>query len=259
MTDAARRLAGEHGRPVRVVLTREDAVRLGPKRPPVAGGLRPDGTGVLRVALPPGSPEATRYGAAVRTVLPGLEVDPMAVPGPPTSPDLRAAGWAEAVALAAAGGVLAADGAPGVVVAARDEPADAATVTVRSPEGAVATATVAGGAEARVAVEVACGPPLDEVVLRSYAVGAAHMALGWVGHEGLAVDEAGEVQDLTIRSFGVLRAVDTPPIEVAVDDAGGPTEPVNGSDAVFAAVAAAAWLAQGLPPTWPTGRYGRRP
>jgi hypothetical protein len=29
--------------------------------------------------------------------------------------------------------------------------------------------------------------------------------------------------------------------------------PVNGSDAVFAAVAAAAWLAQGLPTDWPTG------
>ncbi|HKE76803.1 MAG TPA: molybdopterin cofactor-binding domain-containing protein, partial [Acidimicrobiales bacterium] len=251
VTAAARRLADEHGRPVRVVLTREDSVRLGPKRPPVAGGLRPDGTGVLRVALPPGSPEAAAYGAAVRAVLPGLEIDPMAVPGPPTSLDLRAVGWAEAVALAAAAGVVAADGTPGVVVAARDEPAGAATVTVRSPEGAVATATVALGAEPRVAVEVACGPPLDEVVARSYAVGAAHMALGWVTHEGLAVDEAGEVHDLTIRSFGVLRAVDTPPIEVTVDDAG-PAEPVNGSDAVFAAVAAAAWLAGHSTPTWPT-------
>jgi xanthine dehydrogenase small subunit len=254
VTAAARRLADEHGRPVRVVLTREDAVRLGPKRPPVAGGLRPDGTGVLRVALPPGGPEAAAYGAAVRAVLPGLEVDPMAVPGPPTSLDLRATGWAEAVALAAAAGVVAADGAPGVVVAARDEPTDAATVTVRSPEGAVATATVALGPDPRVEVEVACGPPLDEVVVRSYAVGAAHMALGWVTHEGLAVDEAGEVHDLTIRSFGVLRAVDTPPIEVTVDPAGSGDEPVNGSDAVFAAVAAAAWLACGLAPAWPIRR-----
>jgi hypothetical protein len=39
---------------------------------------------------------------------------------------------------------------------------------------------------------------------------------------------------------------------VAVDDAaGGPA--VNGSDAVFAAAAAATWLAQGAPPEWPTG------
>ena len=42
---AARRLADEHGRPVRVVLSREDVVRLGPKRPPVAAGVRADGTG----------------------------------------------------------------------------------------------------------------------------------------------------------------------------------------------------------------------
>jgi hypothetical protein len=31
---------------------------------------------------------------------------------------------------------------------------------------------------------------------------------------------------------------------------------VNGSDAVFAAVAAARWLADGLPPEWPTDRGG---
>ena len=30
--------------------------------------------------------------------------------------------------------------------------------------------------------------------------------------------------------------------------------PVNGSDAVFAATAAAAWLAEGLAPEWPTRR-----
>ena len=103
---------------------------------------------------------------------------------------------------------------------------------------------------------MSCGEVLDEVVLRSYCVGAAHMALGWVTSEGLAVDEAGQVHDLTIRSFGVLRAVDTPPIDVVVDHvATGPA--VNGSDAVFAAVAAAVWLAQGAPPAWPTGVAAR--
>jgi CO/xanthine dehydrogenase Mo-binding subunit len=76
------------------------------------------------------------------------------------------------------------------------------------------------------------------------------MALGWACSEGLAVD-AGEVHDLTIRSFGVLRAVDTPPIDVEIEADDGP--PVNGSDAVFAAVAAATWLAQGRPPAWPAG------
>ena len=38
------------------------------------------------------------------------------------------------------------------------------------------------------------------------------MALGWVLTEGLAVDpDTGEVLDLTIRSFGILRARATPP------------------------------------------------
>jgi len=35
-------------------------------------------------------------------------------------------------------------------------------------------------------------------------------------------------------------------------DESGPA--VSGSDAVFAAVAAAAWIADGLGPTWPTSR-----
>jgi xanthine dehydrogenase small subunit len=88
-------------------------------------------------------------------------------------------------------------------------------------------------------------------VLRSYCIGAAHMALGWVTSEGLTVDAEGVVHDLTIRSFGVLRAADTPPIVVEIEPDDGP--PVNGSDAVFAAVAAAVWLHQGAPPDWPTG------
>jgi CO/xanthine dehydrogenase Mo-binding subunit len=78
------------------------------------------------------------------------------------------------------------------------------------------------------------------------------MALGWVCSEGIAVDGSGVPQDLTIRSFGILRARDTPPIDVVIDEASGPA--VNGSDAVFAAVAAATWLAQGLPSEWPTRR-----
>jgi CO/xanthine dehydrogenase Mo-binding subunit len=69
------------------------------------------------------------------------------------------------------------------------------------------------------------------------------MALGWVLTEGLAVDpDTGEVHDLTIRSFGILRAKDTPPIDVELVDA--PGEPLaRASDAVFAAVAAATWNA----------------
>ena len=91
-------------------------------------------------------------------------------------------------------------------------------------------------------------------MLRSYAVGAAHMALSWICSEGLAVDEEGVVHDLTIRSFGILKAGEMPEVDVTIEPSG--AEPVNGSDAVFAAVAAAAWLDQGCPPELPTGhRY----
>jgi CO/xanthine dehydrogenase Mo-binding subunit len=99
------------------------------------------------------------------------------------------------------------------------------------------------GALERAEVRVAAGEPLDEIVLRSYAIGAAHMALGWVLSEGIAVDpDTGEVHDLTIRSFGVIRAKDTPPIDVTIVADDGEPRP-RSTDAVFAAVAAAAWNA----------------
>src|SRR5206468_3447429 len=66
---AARRLADEHGRAVRVVLSREDVVRLGPKRPPVAAGVRRDGRGVVRVVRTAG------IGDAIRSFAPELEVE----------------------------------------------------------------------------------------------------------------------------------------------------------------------------------------
>jgi len=252
VTGAARELADRHGRPVRVLLAREDAVRLGAKRPPIAAGVSTDGSGVVRLARTPG------ISAAIASVAPNLAVEEFDLPGPPTSLAPRAAGWAEALVLLAATGARAdADGpAPGVLDTATDTGANWAEVTIRSPDGAVARAGVSLGSEPRIHVTVSCGDPLDEVALRSYIVGAAHMALGWVCNEGLAVDEAGQVHDLTIRSFGVLRAVDTPPIDVTIEPSDGP--PVNGSDAVFAAVAAATWLAQGSPPTWPTGQRLRR-
>ncbi len=237
VTAAARELADEHGRPVRVLLSREDAVRLGSKRPPIAAGINADGTGVVRVARTPGIADA------ITAVAPGLEVEEVDVAGPSTASDLRAAGWAEALVLLAAAAHRASGDAGDSGVA--DE------VEVTSPDGATAWARVTPGPDGKVAVRVRCGEPLDEVVLRSYCIGAAHMALGWVSSEGLAVDDEGEIHDLTIRSFGVLRAVDTPPIEVTIEPDDGP--PVNGSDAVFAAVAAATWIAQGTPTDWPTG------
>lgn len=221
----ARELADRHGRAVRVLWSREDVVRLGPKRPPVAAGIRSDGSGVLRVVRTPGVAEA------VRSVAPGLVVEEVDVAGPATSSHLRAAGWAEAAVLSSA------VSGPGPDV-------------VTSPSGALARAYLEPSGAVHVSVR--CGEPLDETVLRSYCIGAAHMALGWVRSEGIAVDAAGEPLDLTIRSFGVLRAVDTPAIHVEVEPDDGP--PVNGSDAVFAAVAAAAWRHAGHPPAWPCAR-----
>ena len=68
------------------------------------------------------------------------------------------------------------------------------------------------------------------------------------------MDESGDPLDLTIRSFGMLAARDMPQVEVVLH----PEDrwPVNGSDAVFAATAAAAWMAEGAPPQWPTRRGG---
>ena len=105
-------------------------------------------------------------------------------------------------------------------------------------------------------VGVSCGRPLDEVVLRSYCVGAAHMALGWVTSEGLAVDDDGDVCDLTVRSFGILPAADMPEVDVQVERSD--DEPVGGSDAVFAAVASAVWVVEGCPASWPTRRLPER-
>ena len=245
--EVARRLADEHGRPVRVVFSREDVIRYGPKRPPIAAGVRADGSGVVRVARTPGSPELSRWIQAASSAAPGLVVEEVAVAGPPVSADLRASGWAEAAVLLAALGVAGMTG-PGPHHLGSQRP-----VTVESPAGALATATInaAGGLR----VSVSAGDPLDEVVLRSYVVGAAHQALGWVRSEGVAVDESGAVLDLTIRSFGIIGARDMPVVEVVVEDDPRPALAVG--DTVFAAVATAAWLAAGLPPSWPVDPGGR--
>ncbi|MEI7547253.1 MAG: hypothetical protein WCK21_04245, partial [Actinomycetota bacterium] len=205
---AARLLAAQHGRAVVASYSREDVVRFAPKRPPIAAGIRADGTGVLRVARTAGIAEA------INAVAPSLDVEEVDVRGPRTASHVRAAGWAEAAILLA--------------------PVDG---WVTAPNGARARAGIGG--DGSIHVEVQCGQVLDEVVLRSYCVGAAHMALGWVRHEGVTVGVDGVPLDLTIRSFGVLRAIDTPDVRVEIAPAH--DTPVNGSDAVFAAVALAVW------------------
>jgi len=178
---------------------------------------------------------------AISRVAPQLVVEEVDVVGPPTSVDIRGAGVVEAQLLLAA--LAAKQNAQ-----ANDGTAHVATVT--SEEGAVAT--VAIGPDGVVRVDLRCGEILDAIVLRSYAIGAVHMALGWVTSEGLSVDEDGTISDLTIRSFGVLRSADMPHVEVTLHQED--SEPVNGSDAVFAATAAAVWSVQGWPTDWPTGR-----
>jgi xanthine dehydrogenase small subunit len=239
--EAARRLAAERGGAVRVVWSREDVARNGPKRPPVAAGVRSDGTGVLRIARTPGATGIPLAVERIAASAPGLAVEVVDVAGPVVSSDLRGAGWAEAAVIGAVLEAVAAGGAgPG------------AAVEVTAPGGGRARAAVAPGGPVR--LEVWAGEALDEVVLRSYCMGAVHQALGWVRSEGVAVDEAGRVQDLTVRSYGVLPARDTPWMHVTIHEED--RWPVNGSDAVLAATAAAAWLTEGLPQDWPTRRPG---
>ena len=241
VAETARRLADERDEPVRVVWAREDVARRGPKRPPVALGLRPDGSGVLQVARTPHA-DLDGYRARVAAVAPGLEVELVDVAGPPVSADLRGAGWAEALVATTVLAIRqAGDVPPGSPVELTAPGCGRARVSV-SPDGPVR-------------VEVWAGEVLDEVVLRSYCLGAVHQALGWVRREGIAVDDAGEVQDLTVRSYGVLSARDTPWVDVTMHRED--RWPVNGSDAVFAATAAAAWITDGLVPEWPTRRDER--
>ena len=220
----ARRLADTHGRPVRVLASREDVVLLGPKRPPLAAGVRHDGTGHVRVVRTPGIADA------IRAVAPGLEVEEVDVAGPPTS-------------TAAAGGRLgrgrgrcsASLGPDDEVVA----PNGARGLRRRSPTTACTSACGAASHSTR-----SCCAPTASARPTWRSAGCAARAL--------AVDVDGVPLDLTIRSFGILRAVDMPPVDVEIEPDDG--APVNGSDAVFAAVAAAAWRHRGHPEAWPADR-----
>jgi xanthine dehydrogenase small subunit len=240
VADRARDLAADTNVAVRVLWSREDVVRHGPKRPPLALGLRPDRSGRLRIGRTAGSADLSALCDRVRAVAPLLDIEEVEVVGPPVGAELRGAVWSEV--LAALSALDHRDTGPG--------PAD-----VRVPGGGRAVVSMSGDVEA-VRVDVWAGEVLCPVTLRSYALGAVHQALGLVWSEGIAVDPDGAPLDLTIRSFGILAARDMPPVEVILhpDD----RWPVNGSDAVFAATLAAAWTAEGLPPTWPTRRHRPR-
>ncbi|HYU39877.1 MAG TPA: 2Fe-2S iron-sulfur cluster-binding protein [Acidimicrobiia bacterium] len=244
---AARELADRLGRRVRVVLSREDVVRHGPKRPPIAASAVYDGDAVVvRGHIVKGG-EAAFAGELVTPYHVNVDQrwDAVPVAGPPVATHLRGVGSAEPAVLVE--GALEEAGVDRAAIVRDNRVAAVLLDSCASVGGgAVAGARVhldGAGALARVEVRVAAGDPLDDVVLRSYAIGGTHMALGWVLSEGIAVNpDTGGVHDLTIRSFGVIRAKDTPPIDVTILDDDGPPRP-RSSDAVFAAVAAAAWNA----------------
>ncbi|MFN0029185.1 MAG: 2Fe-2S iron-sulfur cluster-binding protein [Acidimicrobiales bacterium] len=230
---AAHELANRHGRAVRVRFSREDAIRLGAKRPPLAAGIDLSARRlVIHVARTPGVAAALRAGLGSDH---GFEVaiHEVDVAGPPTSLAPRCAGWAEGVVLRSA---LTGD-----------------LERVHQPDGGWASARVVTGENGRAMIdaEVGAGDVLAEAVLRSYCTGAVHMALSWVTSERVNVGPDGEPLDLTLRSLGVLRAMDMPAVRIGLDaSANGPAVAV--SDALFAATAAAVWAHQDRPPQWPT-------
>ena len=91
-------LATEWQRPVRVLWSREDVVRYGPKRPPLALGLRPDGSGVVRIGRTPGSAHLGALEDRLRQVAPGVVLEEVDIAGPPVALDLRGAVWVEVLA-----------------------------------------------------------------------------------------------------------------------------------------------------------------
>jgi CO/xanthine dehydrogenase Mo-binding subunit len=217
-------------------------VRLGPKRPPVAASAvyregRVEIRGATLLGPPPyESPYAIEIDA---------RWDETTAPGPPVSNHLRAAGSAEHTVLVE--GALDAAGVDRTALVDARGARVLLDTLARSADGALAGARVeiddATGAITHVTVRVDAGAALDDVVLRSFVIGATHMALGWVLTEGLAVDpDTGEVLDLTIRSFGIIPARSMPAVAVEIvksDDA----PRAFASDAAFASVAAAAWNA----------------
>lgn len=233
-------LSEEVDGPAGVVWSREDVVRLGPKRPPMSIGLRGDGSGVVRIAKSPLASGIDELADQLRTTYPSLVVELCEVPGPAVSATIRRAGFAEV------------------------EASYLALAQVRSGwrHGEAIEANGANGATASVAFDgetlsarVAAGSPLSIPTLRSYCYGAMHQAWSWVRSEGIAVDEHGEVLDKTIRSFGVLTAKQTPKMTVVIDE-NDDRESCNVSDLLFATTAALAWLESGRPTRWPTERAG---
>ena len=226
----ARRLADELGTPVLAVWPREEVVRRGAKRPPLALALRPDGGGVVRVGRTPDSDDLTGVLDQVAAIAPDVTVELVEVAGPRVGATHRGAVVAELLAARASIG---------------SQPGEA--VEVVAPGGGRAVVRLDAHDVVHVAVDA--GAPLCAITLRSYVIGSVHHGLGLVRSEGIAVDDEGQVHDLTIRSFGIIGAQAMPSVEVEIIESDRPSVPIG--VAVMAATMAAAWTEAGQPPTWP--------
>jgi xanthine dehydrogenase small subunit len=248
-------LAHEHDGPVRAQFTREQVVQWGPKRPPMAISVTVDDE------IVEGAVSATSYAVWIRVArtagvvdallslpLPSevrCEIEEVDVLGPITSVAIRGSGWVElAVVLSS------------LRTAPTNDPEAVVTDLVTSPEGARAEAWWDSHGHLQLRVDCGVDPadPGEMLVLRSYCMGAVHMALGWVQSEGIAVDDQGQPRDLTLRSLGIATSAQMPQVHLEVVDHGiraqGPPA-VNGSDAVFAVAAAAFWRRSQWAPRWP--------
>jgi hypothetical protein len=177
-------------------------------------GLRADGSLAVRIGVTPGSDDATDFLATARELEPECDFEIVEILGPPVGFSHRGALWAEFWAL-------------------RASRAERSTVTVEMPEGARVSAQRVGD---EVELTVAAGEPLCEVTLRSYVIGAAHSGYSFAMSEGMALNDAGEPQDLTIRSWGILGPSATPRWTVNIEHDDRPALPAGA--ATFAAVIA---------------------
>ncbi len=224
---AARDLADATGRTVRAVFSREDVVRLVRSAHPWPRAPSSTTDASVITGIVGGAVDAYRDATVTSPYTLAIDAswDEQRVPGPAVAAHDRFLLADHTVLVEAAFDAAGLDR----LLLVRDARVAAVVLDTcaESAGGALAGARVhldSNGAIERVDVRVAAGDPLDDVVLRSYVIGATHMALGWVLTEAITVDpETGEVFDLTIRSFGVIRARSMPPIDVTIiDDAGPP-------------------------------------
>jgi len=230
---SAQRLATEAGRAVLVAWSREEVAQRVAKRPPLALGLRRDGTGLLVLPAHLGEAERLEAEALVAALSPGIAVRWQPVIGPPVSLSPRGAIWAE---VAAALAVLGA------------EETELPSIAVEGPLGG--EVRVSAQRDGSLVVEADAGDPLCAATLRSYLCGAVHHGLSMVLSESIALDATGVVADRTLRSAKVLPARATPELSVVLAASSGPPVPVGA--AAMAAAMAVAWSLEGRPRRWPT-------